>query len=99
MKSWRSIRSADGAIRRFRFGKPGGSGGLSVLDVGRDAIAERPFVTLVRGEEYQHVFAAKPGIFAQGPDLPEVSYVVIHEVPQDSWGYGGLTQQHRAKAA
>jgi 4-oxalocrotonate tautomerase len=34
-----------------------------------------------------------------GPDLPEVSYVVIHEVPQDSWGYGGLTQQHRAKAA
>ena len=33
-----------------------------------------------------------------GPDLPEVTYVVVHEVPQDSWGYGGLTQEHRAKA-
>jgi 4-oxalocrotonate tautomerase len=32
-----------------------------------------------------------------GPDLPDASYVVIHEVPRDSWGYGGLTQAHRAK--
>ena len=22
--------------------------------------------------------------------------VVIHDVPKDSWGYGGLTQEHRA---
>ena len=26
-----------------------------------------------------------------------VTYVVLHEVPKDSWGYGGLTQAHRAK--
>ena len=32
-----------------------------------------------------------------GPQLAEVSYVVIHEVPKDSWGYDGLTQAHRAQ--
>jgi 4-oxalocrotonate tautomerase len=32
-----------------------------------------------------------------GPGLPVVTYVVIHDVPKDSWGYGGLTQAHRAK--
>lgn len=32
-----------------------------------------------------------------GPGLAEVSYVVIHEVPKDSWGYDGLTQAHRAR--
>ncbi|HEX7688860.1 MAG TPA: tautomerase family protein [Burkholderiaceae bacterium] len=31
-----------------------------------------------------------------GPGLSEVSYVVVHEVPKDSWGYGGLTQAQRA---
>jgi 4-oxalocrotonate tautomerase len=34
-----------------------------------------------------------------GPDLPLVTYVVIHDVPKDSWGYGGLTQAHRALGA
>lgn len=32
-----------------------------------------------------------------GSDLAEVCYIVIHEVPKDSWGYDGLTQQHRAE--
>jgi 4-oxalocrotonate tautomerase len=32
-----------------------------------------------------------------GGGLPNVTYVVVHEVPKDSWGYGGLTQAHRAK--
>jgi len=32
-----------------------------------------------------------------GSDLAEVSYVVIHEVAKDSWGYGGLTQEYRAR--
>jgi 4-oxalocrotonate tautomerase len=32
-----------------------------------------------------------------GSQFAEVSYVVIHEVPKDSWGYGGLTQAHRAQ--
>lgn len=32
-----------------------------------------------------------------GPELSEVSYVVVHDVPKDSWGYGGFTQEHRAK--
>jgi 4-oxalocrotonate tautomerase len=27
--------------------------------------------------------------------LPEASYVVIHEVAADAWGYGGLTQRTR----
>ncbi len=31
-----------------------------------------------------------------GPDLTEVCYIVVHDVPKDSWGYGGLTQEHRA---
>jgi 4-oxalocrotonate tautomerase len=34
-----------------------------------------------------------------GAELPDVTYVVIHDVPQDSWGYGGLTQAHRAGTA
>jgi 4-oxalocrotonate tautomerase len=33
-----------------------------------------------------------------GNTLSEVSYVVIHEVPKDSWGYDGLTQAYRADA-
>lgn len=32
-----------------------------------------------------------------GP-LPEASYIVIHEVPADSWGYGGITQAARQQA-
>lgn len=28
-------------------------------------------------------------------ELHEASYVVIHEIPADSWGYDGLTQQER----
>jgi 4-oxalocrotonate tautomerase len=32
-----------------------------------------------------------------GPDLSDVSYVVLHDVPKDSWGFGGLTQAARAK--
>ena len=32
-----------------------------------------------------------------GPELSEVTYIVIHDVPKDSWGYNGLTQQNRAK--
>ncbi|WP_256443441.1 hypothetical protein [Caballeronia sp. M1242] len=31
-----------------------------------------------------------------GGTLAEVSYVVIHDVPKDSWGYDGLTQAYRA---
>ena len=34
-----------------------------------------------------------------GPDLSEISYVVLHNVPKDSWGYGGLTQAARAKGS
>lgn len=33
-----------------------------------------------------------------GP-LPPATYVVVREVPGESWGYGGLTQAHRAAAA
>jgi 4-oxalocrotonate tautomerase len=32
-----------------------------------------------------------------GPDLSEVAYIVVHDVPKDSWGYNGLTQLDRAK--
>ncbi|MGU3665425.1 tautomerase family protein [Methylobacterium sp. A49B] len=32
-----------------------------------------------------------------GTALAEVSYVVIHEVPKDSWGYDGRTQADRAQ--
>ncbi len=32
-----------------------------------------------------------------GVDLHDVTYVVIHDVPKDSWGYGGLTQAERAR--
>ncbi len=28
--------------------------------------------------------------------LQEVTYVVIHEIPGVSWGYGGVSQAHRA---
>ncbi|MGX7709420.1 tautomerase family protein [Methylobacterium sp. Gmos1] len=32
-----------------------------------------------------------------GSGLADVSYVVVHEVPKASWGYGGLTQAQRAQ--
>jgi len=32
-----------------------------------------------------------------GPDLPEVSYVLVHDIPMNSWGYGGRTQESRAQ--
>jgi 4-oxalocrotonate tautomerase len=32
-----------------------------------------------------------------GSGLADVSYVVVHEVPKESWGYGGLTQAQRAQ--
>jgi 4-oxalocrotonate tautomerase len=32
-----------------------------------------------------------------GPDLSEISYVVLHDLPKDSWGFGGLTQAARAR--
>ncbi|MEA2991982.1 MAG: 4-oxalocrotonate tautomerase [Alphaproteobacteria bacterium] len=28
-------------------------------------------------------------------ELPEATYVVIHEIPAVAWGYGGLTQEAR----
>jgi 4-oxalocrotonate tautomerase len=34
-----------------------------------------------------------------GPELPTATYVVVHEVPADSWGYDGLTQDYRRGAA
>ncbi|AJK45935.1 tautomerase family protein [Burkholderia plantarii] len=34
-----------------------------------------------------------------GPELSEICYVVVHEVPKDSWGYDGLTQARRAQEA
>jgi 4-oxalocrotonate tautomerase len=36
---------------------------------------------------------------ALGADLNPIAYVVIHEVPKDAWGWGGLTQEHRAELA
>ncbi len=31
-----------------------------------------------------------------GVEMSEVGYVVVHEVPKDSWGYDGFTQAYRA---
>lgn len=31
-----------------------------------------------------------------GPNLHDVTYVVVHDVPKDSWGYNGLTQEYRS---
>jgi 4-oxalocrotonate tautomerase len=33
-----------------------------------------------------------------GP-VAEVSYLVIHELPADAWGYGGLSQAARQASA
>lgn len=32
-----------------------------------------------------------------GNELPEATYIVIHELPSDSWGYSGQTQKARAR--
>lgn len=32
-----------------------------------------------------------------GPELRDETYVVLHEVAAESWGYGGLTQEARRK--
>lgn len=34
-----------------------------------------------------------------GGDLNVVTYVVVHELPGDAWGWNGQTQSHRAQAA
>ncbi len=34
-----------------------------------------------------------------GADLPPATYVVVREVPADTWGYGGRTQEARRTAA
>jgi 4-oxalocrotonate tautomerase len=33
-----------------------------------------------------------------GPALNPVTYVVVHDIAADAWGYGGLTQAARAQA-
>jgi 4-oxalocrotonate tautomerase len=33
-----------------------------------------------------------------GGALPRATYVIIREVPADSWGYDGVTQDYRARA-
>jgi 4-oxalocrotonate tautomerase len=33
-----------------------------------------------------------------GSELPLATYVVIHGLPRDTWGYGGITQAERAQA-
>jgi 4-oxalocrotonate tautomerase len=35
---------------------------------------------------------------AEWPDLPAVTYVVVHELPASDWGYDGLSQADRAAA-
>lgn len=32
-----------------------------------------------------------------GPEVREVSYVLVHDIPMNSWGYGGQTQEFRAR--
>ncbi len=32
-----------------------------------------------------------------GSDLPNATHVIIHDVPEESWGYGGLAQVHGAR--
>jgi len=32
-----------------------------------------------------------------GHNLHVVSYIVVHDIPKNSWGYCGLTQGHRAR--
>ena len=34
-----------------------------------------------------------------GPGLDPVTYVVVHEVPAEDWGFGGLTQARRSELA
>jgi 4-oxalocrotonate tautomerase len=34
-----------------------------------------------------------------GAELPIASYVAIDEIPDDAWGYDGLTQEHRKRTA
>ena len=34
-----------------------------------------------------------------GEALPLATYIVLHEVPADAWGYSGVTQEHRRIAA
>lgn len=51
------------------------------------------------GPEQKARFVAETHRFLRsllGPEMSDVSYVVVHEVPGDSWGYAGLTQAHRA---
>jgi 4-oxalocrotonate tautomerase len=33
-----------------------------------------------------------------GPELSVATYVVVHEVPGEAWGYDGLTQAHRGRS-
>lgn len=52
-------------------------------------------------DEKSRFIAASMELFRSvlGNDLCSVSYVVVHEVPGNTWGWDGLTQAHRAQAA
>jgi 4-oxalocrotonate tautomerase len=52
-------------------------------------------------EEKTRFIAAAYALLRQvlGSDLPEVSYVMVHDIPMNSWGYGGRTQEYRAQQA
>ncbi len=34
-----------------------------------------------------------------GAELPGATYVIVHEIAADAWGYGGMTQAGRREAA
>lgn len=51
-------------------------------------------------EKRQFIVEAHKLLKAQlGPELPMATYVIIDEIPGDSWGYGGLSQAQRASEA
>jgi 4-oxalocrotonate tautomerase len=52
-------------------------------------------------EEKARFIAAAAALLREtvGDAMPLATYVVIHEIAADAWGYGGLSQESRAAAA
>ncbi len=51
--------------------------------------------TNTKDEMREYLAAVSAGMQKILGTVDEASYVVIHELRADSWGFGGLTQEHR----
>lgn len=78
------------------------TGGMPLASTGRSSfyldikITEGTNTKQEKASYISHIFAAMQDLLGA---IDEASYIVIHDVRADSWGYQGVTQEYRFVAA